>query len=94
MRMKSRKGRSIHGKIRSKMKLRTGRSVNSEFMQKTEEAEAIADCQMIMGIPEWDRGGKLWDMGFYPTETKGHQVLILEKEKHDDGQKHHITTNI
>ena len=39
--------RSIHGKIRSKMKLRTGRAVHTKFMQKTEEAEANADCHMI-----------------------------------------------
>ena len=97
MRMKSRQGRSIHGKIRSKMKLNKGRAVNSKFIKKTEEAEANADCQMIMGIPEWDRGGKLWDMGLTPTEKKGHQVLKLEKEQHDDGHghtTHHITTNI
>ena len=84
--------RSIHGKIRSKMKLRTGRAVHTKFMEKTEEAE-VKDC-LVQGIPEWDRGGKLWDMGFYPTETKGHQVLNIGMEQHDDGQKHHITTNI
>ena len=87
--------RSIHGKIRRKMRLRTGRAVHTKFMEKTEEA-AVKDC-LVQGIPEWDRGGKLWDMGFYPTEKKGHQVLKLEKEQHDDGHghtRHHITTNI
>ena len=86
--------RSIHGKIRSKMKLRTGRAVHTKFMEKTQEAAVNADC-LVKGIPEWDRGGKLWDMGFYPTETKGHQVLNIGMEQHDDGHtKHHITTNI